>query len=104
MAIGAGLALYATGVLELDQVLAGYGDATVVLIASLFVVSEGLDATGVTTWAGQAMIARAGTDRSRLLVYVMLLVALLTAGHPTVTRLTSVTAQPGVLQAALARS
>ncbi|MBX3285294.1 MAG: SLC13 family permease [Actinobacteria bacterium] len=79
VAIGAGLALYATGVLELDQVLAGYGDATVVLIASLFVVSEGLDATGVTTWAGQEMIARAGTDRSRLLVYVMLLVAVLTA-------------------------
>ncbi len=79
VAIGAGLALYATGVLELDQVLAGYGDSTVVLIASLFVVSEGLDATGVTTWAGQQMIARAGTDRSRLLVYVMLLVALLTA-------------------------
>jgi di/tricarboxylate transporter len=79
VAIGAGLTLYATGVLELDQVLAGYGDATVVLIASLFVVSEGLDATGVTTWAGQAMIAKAGTDRSRLLVYLMMLVAVLTA-------------------------
>ena len=79
VAIGAGLTLYATGVLELPQVLAGYGDATVVLIASLFVVSEGLDATGVTTWAGQQMIARAGTDRSRLLVYVMVLVAVLTA-------------------------
>jgi di/tricarboxylate transporter len=79
VAIGAGLTLYATGVLELDQVLAGYGDATVVLIASLFVVSEGLDATGVTAWAGQKVIARAGTSGRRLLVLVLLLVALLTA-------------------------
>lgn len=79
VAVGAGLTLYATGVLELEQVLAGYGDATVVLIASLFVVSEGLDATGVTTWAGQQMIARAGSSRSRLLVLVMVLVAALTA-------------------------
>jgi di/tricarboxylate transporter len=79
VAIGAGLTLYATGVLELEQVLAGYGDATVVLIASLFVVSEGLDATGVTAWAGQKVIAGAGASGRRLLVLVLLLVALLTA-------------------------
>ena len=32
-----------------------------IFIATLFVVSEGIDATGVTTWAGQRLIARAGT-------------------------------------------
>lgn len=79
VAIGAGLVLWATGVLDLDQVLAGYGDATVVLIASLFVVSEALDATGATTWAGQRMIERAGDDGRKLLVSVMVLVAVLTA-------------------------
>jgi di/tricarboxylate transporter len=79
VAIGAGLTLYATGVLEIEQVLAGYGDSTVVLIASLFVVSEALDATGVTAWAGQRVIARAGSSGTRLLVLVMLLVAVLTA-------------------------
>ena len=50
-----------------------------IFIASLFVVSEGLDATGVTAWAGQALIARAGQSRTRLLVLMMLLVAVLTA-------------------------
>ncbi len=48
-------------------------------IASLFVVSEGLDASGVTTWAGQELIARAGESRTRLLVLMLLLVAFLTA-------------------------
>lgn len=79
VALGAALTLWATGVLQLEQALAGFGDPTVILIASLFVVSEGLDATGVTTWAGRQMIARAGSDQTRLLVLMMLLVAVLTA-------------------------
>ena len=58
VAIGAALTLYATGVLTLDQAISGFGDASVVFIATLFVISEGLDATGVTTWAGQQMISR----------------------------------------------
>jgi di/tricarboxylate transporter len=78
-AIGVALALWATGVLGLEQALAGFGDPTVIFIASLFVVSEGLDATGVTGWAGQRLIASAGESRSRLIVLMMALAALLTA-------------------------
>ena len=44
VAIGAALTLWATDVLDLDQALAGFGDPTVIFIASLFVVSESLDA------------------------------------------------------------
>src|SRR5262249_26276382 len=73
------LTLWATGVLDLHQALAGFGDPAVVFIASLFVVSEALDATGVTTWAGQLLVARVGESRTRLLAAMMLLVALLTA-------------------------
>ncbi len=79
VAIGASLTLYATGVLELEQVLAGFGEPTVIFIATLFVVSEGLDAAGVTTWAGQKLIARAGQSSTRLLLLTMLPVAFLTA-------------------------
>ena len=78
-ALGVALALWATGVLELEQALAGFGDPAVIFIASLFVVSEGLDATGVTAWAGQQLIASAGESRTRLIVLTMALVALLTA-------------------------
>jgi di/tricarboxylate transporter len=78
-AVGVALALWATGVLGLEQALAGFGDPSVIFIASLFVVSEGLDATGVTAWAGQRLIASAGDSRTRLIVLTMTLVALLTA-------------------------
>lgn len=79
VALGVALSLWATGVLDLEQALAGFGDPTVIFIASLFVVSEALDATGVTAWAGQQLISRAGGGRGRLLVLTLLLVAALTA-------------------------
>src|SRR4051812_7225852 len=79
VALGAALTLWATDVLSLDQALAGFGDPTVIFIASLFVVSEALDASGVTAWAGGVLSARAGESRTRLLVLTMLLVAALTA-------------------------
>jgi di/tricarboxylate transporter len=79
VAIGASLALYLSGVLDLTQALAGFGDPAVIFIATLFVVSEGLDRTGVTTWAGQRLIERVGDSRTRLIVLMMLLVAGLTA-------------------------
>jgi di/tricarboxylate transporter len=79
VAIGTALTLWATDVLDLDQALAGFGDPTVLFIAALFVVSESLDATGITAWAGQRLIALAGSSRPRLLLLTMLLCALLTA-------------------------
>jgi di/tricarboxylate transporter len=79
VALGTALALYATGVLTLVQSFAGFGDPTVIFIASLFVLSAGLEATGVTAWAGQLLIARAGKSRAVLLSLIMLLVGVLAA-------------------------
>ena len=79
VAFGVALSLWATGVLDLDEALGGFGDPTVIFIASLFVVSEALDSTGVTAWAGQELIARAGDSRPRVIVLMLLLVAVLTA-------------------------
>lgn len=74
------LSLWASGVLTLGQALGGFGDPAVIFIASLFVVSSGLEVTGVTAWAGQLLIRGAGEEsRTRLLLLTMALVALLTA-------------------------
>lgn len=73
------LALWATGVLTVDQIFAGFGSPTIILIASLFVVAEALDAAGITTWAGQKLIAHSGESRTRLIVLTMLTSALLSA-------------------------
>jgi di/tricarboxylate transporter len=79
VALGAALALYAAGVLSVEQAFAGFGDQTVIFIASLFVVSESLDATGVTTWAGQRLIAVTRGRRNHLVVALLGFAALLTA-------------------------
>ena len=79
VALGAALALYATGVIGVAQAFAGFGDPAVIFIASLFVISEALDATGVTTWAGQRLIVAAGDGGMRLSGYLLLLAAGLAA-------------------------
>lgn len=73
--VGVSLALFATGVITAQQALAGLGDPTVILIAGLFVIAAGLDAAGVTTWAGQKLVATAGGSRSLALLLVMLMAA-----------------------------
>jgi di/tricarboxylate transporter len=79
VAMAAAMALYATGVISVEQAFAGFGDPTVIFIASLFVVSEALDSTGVTTWAGERLVAGAGDSDARLVIYVLLLAGALSA-------------------------
>jgi di/tricarboxylate transporter len=79
VALATPLALWATGLLTLPQALGGLGDPTIAFIASLFVVSAALEATGVTAKVGQFVIARAGGGRAQLLVLLMVLVAVLAA-------------------------
>lgn len=80
VAMGVGMALYASGLLTLGQALSGFGDPAVMFIATLFVVSAALDRSGVTAWAGQMLIRGAGEEsRLRLMVLIALLVAVLTA-------------------------
>lgn len=77
--VAAALALWASGILTLNQALAGFGDPAVIFIASLFVVSAGLEVSGVTAWAGQLLIGQAGESRTRLIVLMMGFVGVLSA-------------------------
>lgn len=79
VAIGVTISLWLTGVLDLQQSLAGFGDPTVIFIAALFVLSESLEASGVTAWAGSQVIGRAGERRTPLITIICLLVAAVTA-------------------------
>lgn len=79
VALGVALALYATGTVSATEAIAGFGDPVVVYLAALFVVSETLDATGVTAWAGQQLTRRVGEGRLAVTAALMLLCAALTA-------------------------
>jgi di/tricarboxylate transporter len=74
VAVGVVLALYGAGVVSVDEAFAGFGDPTVIFIASLFVVSEALDATGVTAWASDRLVRGAG-ERTGVLVAALLVLA-----------------------------
>jgi di/tricarboxylate transporter len=79
VAVGAALALFYLGILDGNQAVSGFGIPVVIFIASLFVISTGLELTGVTAWAGQWLIARAGQSHTRLFLSLLVLVTILTA-------------------------
>jgi di/tricarboxylate transporter len=67
-------ALPFTGVLTMGEALAGFSDANIVLIATLFVIGEGLVRTGVAQRLGDWLIAKAGRSEIRLIVLLMMVV------------------------------
>lgn len=77
--VGCALSLWATGILTLQQSLAGFGDPATIFVASLFVASAALEKTGITAWVGQVLIRGAGESRGRLLVLMMIFSGLLSA-------------------------
>lgn len=79
VAVLTALALGVTGVVTPEQAVAGFGDPVVVFIATLFVLSEGLQSSGVTRWAGRQILAHAGTGRTRVVLSVMGLSVVLAA-------------------------
>lgn len=69
------VALPLTGVLDISHTLAGFSDPSVVLIAALFVIGDGLVRTGIAYRLGDWLVARAGSSETRLLVLLMLAAA-----------------------------
>ncbi len=64
-----------TGVITMNEALAGFSDSNIVLIAALFVIGEGLVRTGVARRIGDWLNATAGGSETRLIVLLMLAVA-----------------------------
>lgn len=59
-----------TGVIAMDDTLAGFADPNIILIAAMFVVGESLVRTGVA----QRLVRSAACSETRLMVILMLLV------------------------------
>ena len=68
-------ALPLTGVVTVSEALAGFSDPNIILIAALFVVGEGLVRTGVAQRLADLLIMHAGRRQSRLIPFLMSLVA-----------------------------
>ena len=79
VALAVPLLLWATGVIDLDAALAGFSNPIVLFIAALFVISEALDATGVTAWIARRLQGSRVSGRVRLMTTIGLTAALLAA-------------------------
>jgi len=71
------LALYLAGVITVSEALAGFSSTVVVMLAVLFIVGEGISATGLATQAGNLLVKLTGNSEFRMLIYVKLLVAVI---------------------------
>lgn len=75
VALLAMMALPMMGLMTVPEAFAGFGDPSVILIAALFVVGEGLVRTGVTYQVGEWLLKKADSSETRLLILLMLVVA-----------------------------
>jgi di/tricarboxylate transporter len=73
------LALVIADILEPTQALAGFSSEPAIIVASVFVLSAGLSATGVTDHIGQWIGRASGSREWRALLVIMPAVALLAA-------------------------
>ncbi|CAA0121448.1 Sodium-dependent dicarboxylate transporter SdcS [Halioglobus japonicus] len=71
------VALPMTGVITIQEALAGFGNPNIVLIAAMFVIGDALARTGVASGIGDWLINNGGVSTTRLLVTIMLAVTLL---------------------------
>ncbi|KAB2953488.1 SLC13 family permease [Heliorestis acidaminivorans] len=79
VAVGALLTLTLTGILDVQEALAGFSNPIVLMIAGLFVVGGGLFRTGVAKAVGSRLLRTAGNNETYVLVLVMIVVAVLSA-------------------------
>jgi di/tricarboxylate transporter len=60
------LTLGLTGVITAEQAVSGFSQSAVITILSVFILSEGLERTGVTAWLGSRILRLAGAHERRL--------------------------------------
>lgn len=71
------VALALSGIVTVNEALAGFADPNIVLIAALFVLGDGLARTGVAQRVGDYLIARGGSNERRLVVLIMVIVGVM---------------------------
>ena len=79
VALMALLALMLFGVLTIEEALAGFAEPDIIIIASMFIVSEALVHTGIAQAVGRFVLETGGGSETRLTVLLMLAVGIVGA-------------------------
>lgn len=70
------LGLLLTGVLDVEEALAGFANPTVIMLAGLFAVGGGIVRSGLADQVGQLLIKYAEKNETRLFILIMFVVAI----------------------------
>ena len=70
-------ALPIAGILSFKETIAGFSDPIILMVALMFVISEGLSRTGVSFRVGAWILKKAGNSVPRVIVFLMLAVGIL---------------------------
>nr|MBN1229133.1 SLC13 family permease [Anaerolineae bacterium] len=79
VAIGVVVALMLSGLLTVQESLAGFSSTAVITIAALFVVGGAMFYTGIAQVMGERLLRIAGTNETRLIVVIVIAVAFMSA-------------------------
>ncbi|MGI6655623.1 MAG: SLC13 family permease [Desulfobulbus sp.] len=71
------ISLMLSGVLTVDEALSGFSNPAVIIIASMFLVSEAILHTGIAHKVGETVLRRGGSSETRLLLLIMAASALI---------------------------
>ena len=65
------LSLFLFGILNLQETLSGFSNPTIIMIAALFIIGEGLSQTGWTALASNKLLKYTKNSSAKLLIYMM---------------------------------
>ena len=79
VALSSLLVLKLTGLLTVTETFSGFSNSVVIMIGALFIVGEGVFQTGLAQKAGNILIHWSGNSEFRLTIFMIILVAVLSA-------------------------
>lgn len=65
------------GIIDIKEALSGFSDPSVILIALMFIVGEGLIRTGISTDVGVWILKKSRNNPTKLIIFLMVAVALI---------------------------
>ncbi|NBI29237.1 SLC13 family permease [Chengkuizengella sp. YPA3-1-1] len=74
VAVGSLLLLFITGILTTNEILAGFSNSIVIMIASLFIVGAGIFNTGLAKQIGKQLLRLAGDSQWKLFIIIIVVV------------------------------
>lgn len=77
VAAGSLLTLYLVGVLNVNEILAGFSNSVVIMMVALFIIGEGVFQTGLAEKSGGLLVKWGGNSEFKMTIIMMLLVAVL---------------------------